>query len=149
MKVRTILCFVFASFFTVSAAGNNAKTLKRDKIEIGIGGGSDLAVYVGHNGLMDFKLEPPKQKKPGEGKNTIVLACKSKPYFKPYFDKLGSRSVLLTTGFMAPEAYSLEAAVAGWLAGEDGERIRNRAAAAYNKYQKCGMRGARRLFFAE
>ena len=147
--MRTILCFVFASFFTVSAAGNNAKTLKRDKIEIGIGGGSDLAVYVGHNGLMDFKLEPPKQKKPGEGKNTIVLACKSKPYFKPYFDKLGSRSVLLTTGFMAPEAYSLEAAVAGWLAGEDGERIRNHSAAAYNKYQKCGMRGARRLFFAE
>jgi len=50
---------------------------------------------------------------------------------------------------MAPEAYSLEAAVAGWLAGEDGERIRNRAAAAYNKYQKCGLNGARRLFFAE
>ena len=70
-------------------------------------------------------------------------------YFKPYFEKLGCRSVLLTTGFMAPEAYSLEAAIAGWLAGEDAERIRNRAAAAYNKYQKCGLNGARRLFFAE
>ena len=135
--------------FLDAAAGNNPKVLKLEKVEIGIGGGSDLVGYVGHNGLMDFRLDLPKQKKPGKGKNTIVLACKSKPYFKPYFEKLGCRSVLLTTGFMAPEAYSLEAALAGWLAGEDAGRIRNRAAAAYNKFQKCGLNGARRLFYAE
>ena len=135
--------------FLDAAAGNNPRVLKLEKVEIGIGGGAGLVVYVGHNGLMDFRLDLPKQKKPGKGKCAIVLACKSKPYFKPYFEKLGCRSVLLTTGFMAPEAYSLEAAIAGWLAGEDAERIRNRAAAAYNKYQKCGLNGARRLFFAE
>ncbi|MHC4568869.1 MAG: hypothetical protein ACYTE3_24285 [Planctomycetota bacterium] len=135
--------------FLNAAAGNNPHVFKHEKVEIGIAGGADLVAYVGHNGLMDFKLEAPKQKKPGEGKNAIVLACKSKPCFKPYFDKLGCRSVLLTTGFMAPEAYSLEAALAGWLGGESPERIRSRAAAAYNKYQKCGLSGAKRLFYAE
>jgi hypothetical protein len=123
--------------------------LKLEKVEIGIAGGSDLVVYVGHNGLMDFTVELPKQKKPVKGKGAIILACKSKPYFKPPLSKLGCRSVLLTTGFMAPEAYSLEAALSGWLAGEDAERIRNRAATAYNKYQKCGLSGAKRLFYAE
>jgi len=47
---------------------------------------------------------------------------------------------------MAPEAYTLKAAVEGWIAGESGERIRERAAVAYAKYQKTGLAGARRLF---
>ncbi len=38
------------------------------------------------------------------------------------------------------------AAVEGWIAGESGERIRERAAVAYAKYQKTGLAGARRLF---
>ena len=76
----------------------------------------------------------------------MVLACKSKPYFQPRLEALGSSPVLLTTGFMAPEAYTLDAAVCAWISGESGATIRERAAAAYNKYQKCGMRGARRLF---
>jgi len=77
------------------------------------------------------------------------LACKSKQYFRPRLSELGCRSVLLTTEFMAPEAYTLEAAIAGWLSGEDGDRIRERAARAYHKYQKCGLKGATHLFYSE
>jgi len=135
--------------FLDAAAGNNPKMLKHEKIEIKINGGADLVVYVGHNGLMDFKMDFPKQNKQEKGKDAIVLACKSKPYFKPYFSKLGCRPVLLTTGLMAPEAYTLEAALADWLAGENSEQLKNRAAAAYNKYQKCGVKGAQRLFYTE
>jgi hypothetical protein len=47
---------------------------------------------------------------------------------------------------MAPEAYVLNAAVEGWLAGESGEQVRERAAKAYHSYQKCGLRAARGLF---
>jgi phage-related baseplate assembly protein len=47
---------------------------------------------------------------------------------------------------MAPEAYTLKAALDGWIAGEDDEAIRQRAAQAYDKYQKCGSRAALRLF---
>ena len=54
--------------------------------------------------------------------------------------------ILWTTHLMAPEAYTLEAAIEGWIANESGQEIDERAAQAYNKYQKCGIKGARNLF---
>jgi hypothetical protein len=78
----------------------------------------------------------------------MVLACKSKPYFQPRLAQLPCRCVLLTTGFMAPEAYTLEAGVAGWLAAESAEKLIDRAARAYDKYQKCGLKAAKRLFYS-
>jgi hypothetical protein len=47
---------------------------------------------------------------------------------------------------MAPEAYVLKPALDGWIANETGERIRSRAAEAYNQYQRCGLKAARGLF---
>lgn len=41
----------------------------------------------------------------------------------------------------APEAYTLKGALDGWAAGESNEQIRERAADAYDQYQKCGLRG--------
>jgi hypothetical protein len=46
---------------------------------------------------------------------------------------------------MAPEAYTLKSALDGWMAHEGPEQVRERAAAAYDRYQKCGLKGARRL----
>jgi len=46
---------------------------------------------------------------------------------------------------MAPEAYTLKSALDGWIRGESDEEIRDRAAAAYDKYQKCGIHAARKL----
>jgi len=135
--------------FTETAGGNDPATVTHDGTAIPIGGGADVVAYIGHNGLMDFTVPEVKQKQPGRGKAAIVLACKSKPYFGPRLAKLGCRSLLLTTNFMAPEAYTLEAALAGWIAGEQAKQIRERAAKAYHAYQKCGMAGARRMFHAE
>jgi hypothetical protein len=50
---------------------------------------------------------------------------------------------------MAPEAYTLKGALDGWISGSSGDEIKERAAAAYNKYQKCAIKGARRLFYSE
>jgi len=47
---------------------------------------------------------------------------------------------------MAPEAYTLKAAIDGWIIDETSQQIKERAAQAYNQYQKCGIRGARNLF---
>ena len=46
---------------------------------------------------------------------------------------------------MAPEAYTLKSAIDGWVLHESNDQIRQRAAVAYDKYQKCGLKGARRL----
>jgi len=135
--------------FLAAAAGNDPATLRQGNTSIGIKGAADLVVYVGHNGLMDFTIVQPQRKADSGTKQAIVLACKSKRYFQPRLAQLQCRSILLTTGFMAPEAYTLEAALAGWLAQEPGAKIRDRAARAYHKYQKCGLRAAQHLFYSE
>jgi hypothetical protein len=132
-----------------ASAGNNPAALELDKEQLGLCGGADLVVYIGHNGLMDFTVESPLPQKDARPRDAMVLACKSKPYFQPRLSQFKCRSVLLTTGFMAPEAYTLEAAVAGWLAKEPADKIRERAARAYDKHQKCGLKAATRLFYSE
>ena len=57
--------------------------------------------------------------------------------------------MLLTTGLMAPEAYTLEAIVRAWVGGGSTAAVREAAAAAYHKYQNCGLRAARKLFWGE
>ena len=47
---------------------------------------------------------------------------------------------------MAPEAYTLKAALDGWMLNENPEEIRRRAAAAYAQYQRCSLAAALRLF---
>jgi hypothetical protein len=109
-------------------------------------GGSNLVVYVGHDGLMDFTLPLIPRKKNEIHRDAIILACASKQYFAEALRALGAHPLLWTTNLMAPEAYTLKAALDGWINGESDEQIRERAAVAYDKYQKCGLRGARRLF---
>lgn len=113
---------------------------------ITIGGGADLVAFVGHDGLMDFRLTETPRQADGRRRDAVILACISKSYFQAPLRQTGAAPLLWTTGLMAPEAYVLKAAVDGWLAGEDGERIRRRAAAAYDKYQHCGPKAALRLF---
>ena len=47
---------------------------------------------------------------------------------------------------MAPEAYTLHDIINCWMAGKSGQAADEAAAQAYNKYQKCGIKGARNLF---
>ena len=75
-----------------------------------------------------------------------MLACASKQFFGEALRASGAYPLLWTTNLMAPEAYTLEAALDGWIAGENREQIHDRASSAYAKYQKCGARAAGRLF---
>jgi phage-related baseplate assembly protein len=95
---------------------------------------------------MDFQIPPITGAKGNKPRHTIVLACSSKAFFAPYIRQTGAEPLLWTTGLMAPEAYTLKSALDGWIAGENDEAIRRRAAQAYNRYQKCGELAASRLF---
>lgn len=110
------------------------------------GGASDLIAYVGHDGLMDFSLD--RRPEPGDEKHrdVLMIACASKSYFADPLRATGAKPLLWTTGLMAPEAYVIEAALAGWARKETGDQIRARAAGAYDKYQHCGSRAALHLF---
>lgn len=58
---------------------------------------------------------------------------KQKDYFLSHLEKLNVHPLLLTTGLMAPEAYSLNAAIKTWISGEDDKQVRKAAAESYNK----------------
>src|SRR5208282_4457202 len=110
---------------------------------------AELVVYVGHDGLMDFPLTIDFAGRPNAPHSAIILACASKSFFRDLLRRSGAEPLLWTTGLMAPEAYTLKAAVDGWMQQESKEAIRKRAAAAYAQYQKCSDAAAMRLFSSD
>ncbi|MGD1845129.1 MAG: hypothetical protein ACFB10_07020, partial [Salibacteraceae bacterium] len=128
-------------------AGYDADVLATEQQgTVGIGGSAKLVNYLGHNGLMDFQLEEYPVAKENRRADAMAICCVSKDYFSDPLQRGGARSVLLTTGLMAPEAYVLEAVLQGWVWNETPDAICERAANAYDRYQHCGINGARRLF---
>jgi hypothetical protein len=136
-----------ADFFNV-ASGNLNPTFEAGGKTYGLGRGAaaHLVAYVGHDGLMDFRLPALPARADDARRDAVILACISKRYFAPALKETGANPLLWTTNLMAPEAYVLKAALDGWLAGEDGEQVRQRAAKAYHTYQNCGLRAAQNLF---
>lgn len=135
-------------FLEAASGGAREKisvTLKGKPTAIEIGGAADLIAYVGHDGLMDFSLSSYPQPKDQKRRDLIILACVSKRFFHDAVRAAGAFPLLWTTGLMAPEAYTLSAALEGWTRRESPEAIRARAAAAYAQYQKCGIKAARNL----
>ncbi|HMD08770.1 MAG TPA: hypothetical protein VKH63_14635 [Candidatus Acidoferrum sp.] len=110
---------------------------------------ADLVVYVGHDGLMDFPLTVDFGGRSESKYSAIILACASRSYFRTLLRASGATPLLWTNGLMAPEAYTLKAALDGWILQESKEEIRKRAAVAYAKYQKCSDVAAMRLFSSD
>lgn len=110
---------------------------------------ADLVVYMGHDGLMDFPLAVDFAGRSGPNRSAIILACSSKSFFRELLQAPGATPLLWTTGLMAPEAYTLKAALDGWMQQESKEQIRKRAAGAYAQYQKCSTAAAMRLFSSD
>jgi hypothetical protein len=128
------------------AAGRRTEMLSTTGGSLEIGGGADLIAYVGHDGLMDFSLDSYPRRADSRRRDAIILACASKSHFAEPLRETGANPLLWTTGLMAPEAYVLKAAIDGWISEESGEKIRRRAAAVYNQYQRCGLNASLRLF---
>ena len=131
--------------FLNSCSGQAKDTLSVEGKVIGLYGNAKLISYIGHNGLMDFSLTDSYKNVDKKTRDCIILACKSKQYFSKYIENAKANPLVWTTNLMCPEAYTLHDALTGYLAGEENEQIRTRAAKAYNKYQKCGEKGARNL----
>lgn len=135
--------------FLDAAAGLSSEQIRitdgQRPVTLNARGGASVVAYIGHDGLMDFKLPRIPRKKNDASRQAIILACGSKVYFAEALRASGAYPLLWTTNLMAPEAYTLKAALDGWILLETNEQIRSRAAAAYDKYQKCGLNAARKL----
>jgi len=132
--------------FLKASNEQNPIQLTYDSLTLEFGGDADLIAYIGHDGLMDFRVNIQYVTNVKTKKDVIILACYSKEYFSPEIIKAKANPVLWTTHLMAPEAYTLKSALDGWILGETGAEIDERAAQTYNNYQKCGIKGARNLF---
>lgn len=128
-----------------SLAGIKKDTFNIGKQSIGINGNAEVICYIGHNGLMDFSLRGTCKNADGKQRQSIILACASRQYFKQFIQSSGANPLLWTTHLMAPEAYTLYDALTMYINGGSDAEVRNSAAAAYSKYQKCGIKAAKNL----
>lgn len=104
-----------------------------------------LVAYIGHNGLMDFKLAPPARgsdKRPA----AVVLCCLSESYFKERIVSAGGKAILLTDQFMYPGSFLLHDAVEAWRQGKPLADIRAAAGRAYARNQKIPVKAATGVF---
>jgi len=131
--------------FLESCAGSKKDTVMVGKTIIGISGNAKLVSYVGHNGLMDFKLVNTYHNTDGKIRDAIIIACASKQYFSQYLKTAKSNPLVWSTHLMSAEAYTIHDAIRAYINGQPASDIREAAASAYNNYQKCGIKGARRL----
>jgi len=136
--------------FLRAAAGRLDETLSipvagSATIVLNCDGRSDLLAYLGHDGLMDFSLESYPEKNDSRTRPVLVLACHSKTFFADGLKKAGAYPVVWTTGLLAPEAYILKAAVESWMNGDSDKAVAEAAAKAYHRFQKCGLKAAKKL----
>lgn len=128
-----------------SSCGKLKDTLHIGNAVIGIAGNAKLLTYVGHDGLMDFEIENAFKNTDNKKRDLMILACYSKRFFSPHLKEANVNPLVWTSGLMCPEAYTVYDAISGYLLNESNEQIRNRAAKAYAKYQKCSEKAARNL----
>jgi hypothetical protein len=131
--------------FLSSSSGQLTDTVQINNTILGIAGNSAMISYIGHNGLMDFRLKEDFINKDSRKRNLIILACMSKKYFSLHLKSANVNPLVWTTGLMCPEAYTLHDAITGYINQESNESIRSRASLAYTKYQKCSLKASRNL----
>lgn len=109
----------------------------------------EMVVFIGHDGLMDEQNQPIIERFPkhaGHDKQAVVLACLSNAYFAGHLRAAGSKPVVTTFSFMAPEAYVLEAVARGFANGASETELRSSAGAAYAKYQRISAKAGKSVF---
>lgn len=135
--------------FLKSSSGIIKDTLNINNQTIGISGNSSLVSYIGHDGLMDFQLSESFKNTDDKKRDVIILACYSKRFFSPHLSNSNVNPLVWSTNLMAPEAYIIHDAITGYVNNEDNQQIRNRAAKAYSKFQKCSEKAAKNLLVTD
>lgn len=132
--------------FLRSCSGQLKDTIKIDNHVLGINGNANLLTYIGHNGLMDFKLNQDFKNADNKERDAVILACKSKQYFSNYLQQAKARPLLWTTNLMCPEVYTIHDLLTVYINEKDNVNGMNlMAAKAYSKYQKCSVKSAQKL----
>lgn len=131
--------------FFSAVTGETLENIKIGDETVQTLGSANLVAFVGHDGLMDFKLDKNLVKKDENKRDAIILACASRQFFGEHLKKTNAKPLLWTSNLMAPEAYILHDALESWTKGESDSQIQIRAASAYAKFQRISVKSAGRL----
>jgi hypothetical protein len=139
--------------FLDAAAGEDEDDVEAGGERLQAGGLADLVAFVGHNGLMDMNLSDVSSKEWSAAAgdrpaSAVVLACLSHRYFAAPLAAIGCPPLITTSSLMAPEAYSLDAILRSWAAGDPPSVTRKRAGDAYARYQRITAPAGRGVFVA-
>lgn len=132
--------------FLEASNSQNPDSINWDGKSLVFGGASHLVSYCGHDGLMEFTSDAKLKPHGKAAKDVIILACYSRDFFLDEIGDACANPLLWTNKIMAPEAYTLKAAIDGWILNESPEKIEKRAEAAYAEYQKCSDSWADKTF---
>ncbi|MDD5462744.1 MAG: hypothetical protein PHG00_14115 [Methylococcales bacterium] len=111
----------------------------------------EMVVFIGHDGLMDEQNQLIIERFPKHArhdKQAVALTCLSEEFFAEHLLAAGSKPVVTTFSFMAPEAYVLEAVARGFANQESEAELRSSAGAAYAKYQHISAKAGKAVFGA-
>lgn len=133
------------TLFAEAYRGSEMKQCMIDFEKAAAAGDFDLVAFIGHNGLMDFRLPEPE---PVEGNDTdvIVLSCLSDSYYRERLTRLGCRPVLLTRQLMYPGSFLLHDAIESWKNGGSQKDLRSAAGKAYSKNQGISVKAGTGIF---
>jgi len=109
----------------------------------------EMVAFIGHDGLMDEQNQSIIKRFPKHDrhdKQAVVLACMSDDFFAEHLQAAGSKPVVTTFSFMAPEAYVLEAVARGFANGASEAELRSFAGVAYAKYQRISVKAGKSVF---
>lgn len=107
---------------------------------------SDLAAFIGHNGLMDAPVAIAAADANARPVDAIILCCLSASWFKPQLEALKARPVLTTEQLMYPGSFLLRDALDVWLRGGSRPEVRAAAAKAYAANQHIAVKAAAGVF---
>ncbi len=131
--------------FLNSVAGIVKEEIIIEEDTIKLGSHADLLVFNGHNGLMDYEMEFVETADE-KVRDVAVIGCVSHKYFVDHLKHAKGYPLLMTTNLMTPEAYVANSLIDSWIMLKEENEIKEAIGKSYHKYQKCGLKGASRLF---
>lgn len=134
-------------YFWNYTAANNPQIIVVGADTLAIGGGADLIVFNGHNGLMDG-YELPEHTNTVSYKEAVSISCFSHNYFSYAYQRIGAYPLVHTTGLLYPGAFIVDAIIGKWAMGKHEADMRVAAGEAYNREMNCGRSAGINLFKA-
>jgi uncharacterized protein YcfL len=128
-----------------SCAGIINDTIMINNKIIGLYGNAKLLGYIGHDGLMDFKITEQFVNRDSIKRDCIILACYSKHFFTPHLLATKANPLVWTSNLMCPEAYTIHDALTAYVQNLPKEKVIENAINAYSNFQKCSKKAAGKL----